>query len=159
MCAAVQRATHGSATGFPKRNSIATRWNSCSSRRGDASSSSYSPSTWVPIPGRRSFVALFIPPGTVGSCVSSLPIPSGRRVLLAVTHHGGFTAEEPRLSRAGTRVSAFLRTEDTHPQGQFALRSLEANRRANSFVGTCPASLLAEFNSDSISFSKNPRRE
>lgn len=38
-----QPAKHGSATGFLS-NLIATRWNSCSSRHGDAFASSYSPS-------------------------------------------------------------------------------------------------------------------
>lgn len=39
-------ARHGSATGFLS-NPIATRWNSCSPRHGDAPASSYSISSWI----------------------------------------------------------------------------------------------------------------
>lgn len=137
-----QPAKHGSATGFLS-NPIATRWNSCSSRHGDAFASSYSPS-----PGYSSTSPSHVPrcslcsSGTVDSCVSSLPILSRRRVLLAVTH----LEDSPRalVLRSLTAIayttrlcSAYLvplyRGYSCRP---FTFLSLGTNRLINPFVET-----------------------
>lgn len=108
-------------------NPIATRWNSCSSRRGDAFASSYSPSSWVlldlgPHPvAVPLLLSLFHRARSVPvfpRCQFHPETRSSRCHAPQRIHHRG--ASLIQIPSGSTRVSAslfaFLRAEDTLPR-------------------------------------------
>lgn len=104
-------ARHGSATGFLS-NPIATRWNSCSARHGDAPASSYSISSWILLRHGLALPSLFssrarLCPGTLFSFIRS----SSRSASILISSGRPYFEETDRLINSsgscfGMRISS-----------------------------------------------------